>query len=89
MPINEKNDFAAAVRYGKRVEISLDHSQKVDKDDILIFAAIKENGLLRAVIMPQIEDMFFIVPDGMEDAEITIYVWNKNQQPYTDPIKVD
>ncbi len=61
-------------------------------DDVLLFAAIRMNGELKTVLMPSVKsDMSaeFTIPDGMDGAETTVYVWGKNNQPYTKPAKVE
>ena len=91
-PRHNSNDEnrVSAVRNGNSVEIALSLAETVKDEDILLFVAIKENGVLKAVFLPELTDMSaqVVVPGEIAGGDITVYVWDKNHKPYTNPTKI-
>ena len=59
-------------------------------NDVIIFAALQNNNVLKRVIVPEITNMSAVltVPDSMADAKITLYIWSADMRPYMKPIYV-
>ena len=75
---------AEVIRGEDTVKISLSFSTPVNDEDIIILAAIRDNDILKSVIVREVTDMYaeFDITDGYEDADIMIYIWDKQMRPY-------
>ena len=80
-------------RDGNSIIVQLDFEEETDKNDIRAFIAFKDsNGILRGIDMLTLTDELSVdyqINEGLENMEITIYVWDKNNKPYMDKIIVE
>ena len=80
-------------RDGNSIIVQLDFKEETDKNDIRAFIAFKDsNGILRGIDMLTLTDELSVdyqINEGLENMEITIYVWDKNNKPYMDKIIVE
>ena len=77
-------------RDGNSIIVQLDFEEETDKNDIRAFIAFKDsNGILRGIDILTLTDELSVdyqINEGLENMEITIYVWDKNNKPYMDKI---
>ena len=61
------------------------------QENIWFLVAYTENGRLKGVEISEITDMTatFEIPDGLEDCDITVYVWDKDMKPLMGKQKLD
>ena len=80
-------------RDGNSIIVQLDFEEETDKNDIRAFIAFKDsNGILRGIDILTLTDELSVdyqINEGLENMEITIYVWDKNNKPYMDKIIVE
>ncbi|MGN0107890.1 MAG: S8 family serine peptidase [Hominilimicola sp.] len=96
-PINNQNDIidnrATAKRNGNIINIQLYLVENTDKSDIRIFVAFRDtDGVLKGISMPEpSEDLSAecSINENLEDTEMTVYVWDKNNIPYMNKIPVE
>lgn len=53
------------------------------QEDMQVFIAFKKDGGLKRIQMTQLTNLTaaFEIPEGLEDCEISVYVWDKNMKP--------
>ena len=80
-------------RDGNSIIVQLDFEEETDKNDIRAFIAFKDsNGILRGIDILTLTDELSVdyqINEGLENMEITIYVWDKNNKPYMNKIIVE
>ena len=80
-------------RDGHSIIVQLDFEEETDKNDIRAFIAFKDsNGILRGIDILTLTDELSVdyqINEGLENMEITIYVWDKNNKPYMNKIIVE
>ena len=80
-------------RDGNSIIVQLDFEEETDKNDIRAFIAFKDsNGILRGIDILTLTDELSVdyqINEGLENMEITIYVWDKNNKPYMNKISVE
>ena len=58
---------------------------------IKVYVVYKENDVLKRVETVNVNDDFtaeFTIPNELENAEISVYIWNDKMNPYMDIQKV-
>ena len=72
-------------------EISVRLNMPVSDSDVLITAAVHENGILRAAFAPEVKNLSadFTLPEGIAGLPVTLYIWDSKMRPYLDaPVTV-
>lgn len=82
--IVDPDNSVTVSRVENTVGIELDIPD-ADDDEIVVFAAMWKNGALERVVLSEVANSAaeVIIPEGLEDAEIMIYIWDKQMHPYT------
>lgn len=84
---------AEVSRSGNVINIQLSLRDGLDRENIRIFVAFKDNnGILKGIAMPEpAEDLLAqcSINEGLENMEMTVYVWDKNNTPCMDKITVE
>ena len=79
---------AEVVRVNGKVTVDLKFVKSVKDEDITVFLAIRDGDKLISVKISGVENMHaeFDIPKDMDDADITVYIWDTKMYPYTEPV---
>lgn len=76
---------------GDRVNAKIILDKQVSAENIKMYVVYKENDVLKRVETVNVNDDFtaeFTIPNELENAEISVYIWNDKMNPYMDIQKV-
>ena len=92
-PRDVSENTAEVSRSGNVIKIQLSLRDGLDRENIRIFVAFKDtNGILKGIAIPEpAEDLSAqcSINEGLENMEMTVYVWDKNNTPCMDKITVE
>lgn len=91
-PTPEPQDRIKFAQLGNVVSAKLifEKTSPPPQEDIQLYVAYKENGILKRVEILKLTDMIasFIIPERFTNCDITVYVWDKDIQPLMDVQKI-
>lgn len=69
-----------------RAQLIFEKTTPPEEEDIRLYVAYKDNGILKNVEVINVIDMetIFIIPEKCADCEISVYVWDKDMKPLMD-----